>query len=154
MTEASQSFKLKNDPSELNALFQKLENFCIQLGLSKRCQCEVDLVLEELFTNIISHGYTDDDDHWIEITISHESGLLVMRIVDDGIPFNPVEFEAPKLDTPVEERGVGGLGVHLARHFTEDVVYERRGNQNILILKKFLVDNGRTANGNHREKRE
>lgn len=139
MSEGSQSFKLKNDPSELNTLFKKLENFCLQLGLSTRCQCEVDLVLEELFTNIVSHGYTDDDEHWIEITISHENGMLVMRIVDDGIPFNPVEFEATGLDTPLDERGVGGLGVHLARHFTEDVVYERRGNKNILTLKKILA---------------
>jgi serine/threonine-protein kinase RsbW len=139
MSEGSQSFKLKNDPSELNTLVKKLENFCLQLGLSTRCQCEVDLVLEELFTNIVSHGYADDDEHWIEITISHENGMLVMRIVDDGIPFNPVEFEATGLDAPLDERGVGGLGVHLARHFTEDVVYERRGNKNILTLKKFLV---------------
>jgi serine/threonine-protein kinase RsbW len=139
MTEASQSFKLKNDPSELNTLFQKLENLCIQLGLSKRCQCEIDLVLEELFTNIVAHGYPDDDEHWIEISISHKSGVLVIRIVDDGVPFNPAEFEATGLDTPLEERGVGGLGVHLARYFTEDVVYERRGNKNILTLTKFLV---------------
>ncbi len=141
MPEDKISFKLKNDLCELDALVQNLENFCVQLGLSKKCQCEIDLVSEELFTNIISHGYTDDTEHWIKITISYEHGILTMRIEDDGIPFNPLEeVESPDLDSPIEERCVGGLGVHLAKHFTEDVVYERRGDKNILTLTKVISE--------------
>ncbi|MFC1516405.1 ATP-binding protein [Thermodesulfobacteriota bacterium] len=140
MTDSSASFKLKNNLSELKALFKNMEMFCIQLGLSNRCKCEMDLVLEELFTNIISYGYTDENEHWIEITISVKDDMIVMRIEDDGIPFNPVEFEDPDIDSPLEDRGIGGLGVHLTKHFTEDIVYERRGNKNILILKKTVLE--------------
>ena len=140
MTEGTQSFKLKNNLAELNSLFQKLGTFCEQRGLSGRCQCEIDLVLEELFTNIISYGYEDDADHWIEITISHENEMIVVRIEDDGIPFNPVEYKAQDLDSPLEERGIGGLGVHLTKHFTKDIVYERRGNKNVLTLRKPVSD--------------
>jgi len=135
------SFKLKNKLSELDTLLQNLENFCVQLGLPKRCQCEIDLVSEELFTNIISHGYRDDAEHWVKIKISYEHGTLTMRIEDDGIPFNPLEeVESPDLDSPLEERCVGGLGVHLAKHFTKDVVYERRGDKNILTLTKVILE--------------
>ncbi len=135
------SFKLKNDLSELDTLLQNLENFCVQLGLSKRCQCEIDLVSEELFTNIISYGYTDNAEHWIKITISFKHGILIMRIEDDGIPFNPLkEVESPDLDSPLKERCVGGLGVHLAKHFTKDIVYERRGDKNILTLTKVISE--------------
>ena len=135
------SFKLKNNLSELDTLLQNLENFCVQLGLSKRCQCEIAFVSEELFTNIISYGYTDDAEHWIKIAISFKNGTLIMRIEDDGIPFNPLkEAESPDLDSSLEERCVGGLGVHLAKHFTKDVVYERRGDKNILILRKVISE--------------
>jgi anti-sigma regulatory factor (Ser/Thr protein kinase) len=141
MAEGKISFKLKNNLSELDTLLRNLENFCVQLGLSKRCKCEIDLVSEELFTNIISHGYTDDAERWIEITISFEHGTLIMRIEDDGIPFNPLEeVESPDLDSPLEERCIGGLGVHLAKHFTKDVVYERRGDKNILTLRKVISE--------------
>ncbi|MBW1840393.1 MAG: ATP-binding protein [Deltaproteobacteria bacterium] len=140
MTDSSVSFKLKNNLSELKALFKNMEMFCIQLGLSNRCKCEMDLVLEELFTNITSYGYTDEDEHWIEITISLKDNRIIMRIEDDGIPFNPLEFEAPDIDGPLDERGIGGLGVHLTKHFTEDIVYERRGNKNILTLRKIVPE--------------
>ena len=140
MTDSSASFKLKSNLSELNALFKNMEIFCVRLGLSNRCKCEMDLVLEELFTNIISYGYTDEDEHWIEITISIKDNMITLRIEDDGIPFNPVELEDPDLDSPMEERGIGGLGVHLTKHFTEDIVYERRGNKNILTLRKTVPE--------------
>ena len=140
MTEGKISFKLKNNLSELDTLLQNLENFCVQLGLSKRCKCEIDLVSEELFTNIISYGYSDDAEHWVKITISYEHGTLIMRIEDDGIPFNPLETKSPDLDSPLEERCVGGLGVHLTKHFTKDIVYERRGDKNILTLRKVISE--------------
>jgi serine/threonine-protein kinase RsbW len=140
MPEHKISFKLKNNLSELDTLLQNLENFCVQFGLSKKCQCEIDLVSEELFTNIISYGYRDDAEHWIKIKISYDHGTLTMRIEDDGIPFNPLEAKSPDLDSPLEERCIGSLGVHLAKHFTKDVVYERRGDKNILILTKVILE--------------
>jgi anti-sigma regulatory factor (Ser/Thr protein kinase) len=109
------------------------------MRLSKRCKCEIDLVSEELFTNIISYGYTDDAEHWIETTLSLEHGTLIMRIEDDGIPFNPLEAESPDLDSSLEERCIGGLGVHFAKHFAKDVFYERCGNKNILTLKQVIL---------------
>jgi len=140
MAEDKISFKLKNNLSELDTLLRNLENFCVQLGLSAKCHCEIDLVSEELFTNIISYGYRDDAEHWIKMTISYAHGILTMRIEDDGIPFNPLEAKSPDLDSSLEERSIGGLGVHLAKHFTKDVVYERRGDKNILTLTKVISE--------------
>jgi len=98
MTKGKISFELKNSLSELDTLEQKLRQFANQLGLTEKCYHEINLVLEELFTNIISYGYTDSAEHLITIAISHENGTLVMMIEDDGVPFNPIDAEEVNLE--------------------------------------------------------
>ncbi len=85
------SFKLKSNLSELDALCQNLEKFGQSIGLSKKCIFEANLALDELFTNIISYGFADDDNHVIEVTITPQNETLCLCIEDDGVPFNPVE---------------------------------------------------------------
>jgi anti-sigma regulatory factor (Ser/Thr protein kinase) len=139
MTQKKISFELKNDFCELDSLCRSLEEFGKCHGLSKRYKLDLNLILEEILTNIISHGYADKGEHFIQITISQENGVLVVCVKDDGIPFNPVTAEAPDIKRPLEEREIGGLGVHLIKQLVDDIVYERVGNQNILILKKIIA---------------
>jgi anti-sigma regulatory factor (Ser/Thr protein kinase) len=138
MTQKKISIALKNDFCELDSLCRSLEKFGKSHGLSKKCKLDLNLVLEELLTNIISHGYADEGEHFIHITISQENGVLVVCIKDDGIPFNPVTAEEPDVKRPLEEREIGGLGIHLIKQLTDDIAYERVGNQNIIILKKNI----------------
>ncbi|UCE84144.1 MAG: ATP-binding protein, partial [Deltaproteobacteria bacterium] len=79
-----------------------------------------------------------DGVHWIKISISHENGTLTIRIEDDGMPFNPLKAEEPDCECPLEERRVGNLGIHLTKKYVDDMIYERRGDNNILILRKRL----------------
>ena len=139
MIQAKISFELKNDFCELDLLCRNLEQFGKSHGLSKKCMLDLNLALEELLVNIISHGYTDEDEHFIQITISCENGVLVLCVKDDGIPFNPVTAAAPDIKSPLEEREIGGLGIHLIKQFMDDIVYERVGNRNILTLKKRIA---------------
>jgi serine/threonine-protein kinase RsbW len=132
------SFELKNDFCELDLLCRNLEQFGKSLGLSKKCKLDLNLVLEELLTNIISHAYADEGAHFIQITISCENGVLVVCVKDDGIPFNPVTAEEPDIKSALEEREIGGLGIHLIKQFMDDIVYERVENRNILTLKKKI----------------
>ena len=81
------TFELKNCFSELDTLGEKLDQFCCQLGLTNRCLCEINLALEELFTNIISYGYDDEAEHWVKFTLSYQNGTIRMEVEDDGIPF-------------------------------------------------------------------
>ena len=132
------SFKLSNRLSELETLNQKIDKFGVQLGVSNKCLFEIHLVLEELFTNITCHGYRDDKRHWVHVSISCENNIMTIQIEDDGVPFNPLEFKEPDLKSALEDRDIGGLGIHLVKHFIKDCVYERRGNKNILILTKAV----------------
>jgi anti-sigma regulatory factor (Ser/Thr protein kinase) len=140
MTKGNILFELKNSLSELDTLDQKLRQFVKRLGLTEKCYHEINLVLEELFTNIISYGYTDTAEHLIKIAISHESGTLVILIEDDGVPFNPLDAKDLDLECPLEKRRTGGLGIHLTKTLVDDMVHRRCGNRNILTLKKRLAE--------------
>ena len=136
MTQSKISFELKNSLSELDTLRSNLESFGKTLGLSQGTIFKINLALEELVNNTISYGYPDDDDHWIRVTITLKDGVLVISLEDDGVPFNPVEAKEPDCGCPVEKRKIGNLGIHLCKQFMDDLVYERRGNKNIVTLTK------------------
>jgi serine/threonine-protein kinase RsbW len=136
MSEGTLSLHLRNDLSELATLSRNLEEFATSLGLSTRTLFQLNLVIDELVTNIINYAYRDDAEHWITVIVRFEEGSLVIRVEDDGIPFNPILSEVPDCSCPVERRVVGKLGIHLARQFADGLVYERCGNRNILTLTK------------------
>ncbi|MGD2187878.1 MAG: ATP-binding protein [Desulfobacterales bacterium] len=135
------SFKLKSKLSELDALCQNLEEFGQSCGLSKKCIFEANLALDELFTNIISYGFNDKNEHTIQITISVQNDELVVHIEDDGIPFNPTKVESPDLECTIDECRIGGLGIHLAKNLMDDVCYQRCKDRNILTLRKNIKEN-------------
>ena len=138
MIEDRVSLELKNSLSELSTLGSSIEQFGEALGLSSKMLFEISLSIEELFSNIVSYGYTDDAVHWIKLIISHEDEMLVIRLEDDGIPFDPLKAEEPDCECPIEERKIGSLGIHLTKKFMDDMVYERKGNKNILTVKKKI----------------
>jgi serine/threonine-protein kinase RsbW len=133
------SLELRNSLSELDTLGQSLQQFGEELGLSNKVLFQICLAMEEIVSNIISYGYTDDAVHWIKIAILHEQGILIIRLEDDGIPFNPLWAQEPDCECPVEERKVGNLGIHLCKKVMDDMIYERCGNKNILTLKKDIT---------------
>jgi anti-sigma regulatory factor (Ser/Thr protein kinase) len=139
MVADSVSLELKNSLSELSTLGSSIEQFGEALGLSGKILFEISLSIEELFSNIVSYGYTDDAVHWIKLAISHEDEMLIIRLEDDGIPFDPLKAEEPDCECPVEERKIGNLGIHLTKKFMDDMVYERLGNRNILTVKKKIT---------------
>jgi anti-sigma regulatory factor (Ser/Thr protein kinase) len=134
------SFKLKSNLSELDALCQNLEKFGQSMGLSKKCIFEANLALDELFTNIISYGFDDKNEHTIRITIALQNDDLVVNIEDDGIPFNPTNAETPDLECTIEECRIGGLGIHLAKNLMDEVCYQRCKDKNLLTLKKNIKE--------------
>ena len=132
------SFELKSSLTELDILCEKLEEIGQTIGLSKKLIFEVNLALDELFTNIISYGFGDDQEHIIKVTITPQNDTLCMCIEDDGIPFNPIEFEAPDVACSVENCKIGGLGIHIIRKLMDEICYQRCDDKNILTLKKTL----------------
>ncbi len=132
------SLKLKNSLSETNRLFERIQAFGESQGLDRRQIFHLNLVVEELFTNIVMYAFGDDKTHWIHISVSHDRGRLTILLEDDGKPFNPVALKSPDLKGPVENREIGGLGVHICKELMQGMQYRRVGNRNILTLTKTL----------------
>ena len=99
---------------------------------------EMNLALDELFTNIISYGFQDHQEHIIKVSISVEGDQLQMRIEDDGVPFNPLESEMPDIQCGIEECKIGGWGIHLIKKLMDDIQYQRVADNNILVLRRKI----------------
>ena len=140
MADTRISFELKNDLSELDTLEEKVDQFCDRLGLTNKRICEINLALEELFTNIVSYGYSDTEEHRIRFTLSYHNSTITMKIEDDGMPFNPIEAIEPDIQCPLEDRKIGGLGIHLTKKIMDEMTHRRSGDKNVLILKKTLTN--------------
>jgi len=132
------SFTLKNDIAELKILCQQLESIGGALGLPQRFVFEINLALDELFTNIISYGFDDRSEHAIQVCIAADDGMLTITVEDDGIPFNPIARAEPRMPATIEDCTIGGLGIYLIKNLMDDVCYRRNQDKNVLTLKKRI----------------
>jgi len=134
---------LRNDLAELDRLHTAVEGFGSQHGLPRRVVFELNLALDEWVTNIVEYGYEDADAHTIAVSLqldSRDSGRVVhIEVEDDARAFNPLEVAPPRLDVPIEDRSIGGLGIHFVRRCMDAVAYERVGGRNRLLLQKLVV---------------
>jgi serine/threonine-protein kinase RsbW len=130
---------LTNQITQLDVLTGALESIAEKWDISPALTLNLNLVLEELVTNIIFYGFTDTNEHTITIRLSLENTNLTVIITDDAIAFNPLQAAEPDINQALEERAIGGLGIHLVRKIMDDVHYERLDEKNILTLKKSIA---------------
>lgn len=129
---------LSNSIDELQSLSAKLEQFGEKQHLAPEMMFNLNLVLEEILTNIIFYAYDDSNAHAIELNIALENENIEIEIIDDGKPFNPLERPEPDVNQSLEARQIGGLGIFLVKKIMDKADYLRRANKNILTLKKNL----------------
>ena len=97
-----------------------------------------NLVIEELVTNCIKYGYEDAGEHVVEVRLQLSAAELAVTVTDDGQPFNPLELSAPDLQVPVEDRPLGGLGIHLLRQMSDRMEYVRADGKNRVTVRKSI----------------
>ena len=133
-------FELTNRLADLDVLCTHLASFCESCGIAKKQKFEINLALDELFTNIINHGFDDDAEHQIHVTCARNDDIVKITIRDDGIPFNPLEAPQPDLNCTFIDREIGGLGIHLIKAYIDEIDYQRDAEANVLTLTKILKD--------------
>ncbi|MEW6545122.1 MAG: ATP-binding protein [Nitrospirota bacterium] len=131
---------LHNRLSELERLSEAVTSFGEGHRLPEKTLYALNLALDEIVTNIISYGYDDQADHQINLRLSIGDGEVTAEVEDDGKPFNPLEAPEPDVTKPIEERQVGGLGIHLTRKLMDRLAYERRQGKNRLLLWKRVTE--------------
>ncbi len=132
-------FQIKNRCSELLALHTTLTCLQKKWSLSSKTVVELNLILDELVSNIIEHGDSLKESE-IDIKLSKKNMVITLVVTDDGPPFDPTITPSVDIALPLEERKCGGLGIHLIRRFSDNCRYKRVKNQNVLTLIKILPE--------------
>lgn len=132
------SVTLTNRLTELERLSRIVERFVEDHRLPRGLVYPINLALDEILTNIITYAYADQDEHRITLRLSLDGDVLTAELEDDGRPFNPLDAPEPIMEGTVEERPVGGLGIHLVRTMMDHLEYRRERDRNRLVLKKTV----------------
>lgn len=129
----------KNNIPEISRLGDVLEEFGGNNNLPPSLTNSVNLALDELITNTISYGYADKAEHEIKLYLKVDDNMFIASLEDDGKPFNPLE--RPEVDTSLslEEKSIGGLGIHLVKKLMDEVDYKYINNKNVLTIKKKIA---------------
>lgn len=104
-----------------------VETACRDAGFSSRDVLRLRLIVEELFTNTVSHGHGGDSDQPVDIALEITAGRIGLTYEDTAPPFDP--REPPSRDS-VQERPVGQLGLVLVRSMARELAYERVEGRN------------------------
>lgn len=123
------------EPSEFAGVRTRVTEFSTSVGLSHDTGHRITLILEELFSNLVSHGGGRERAVDADIMLRRDGGTVHIRFGDNGAPFNPLDAPPPELEGGVENRAVGGLGVHLVLQLTAAVAYRRDEGRNILDME-------------------
>ena len=124
--------EIPNDISSIAVVHKRLTEFCGSLGIPEDVQFQTNLCVEEYVVNLIQYGYADDDPHTIFVYATHTDDNLEIVIVDDSDePFDPLSAPLADLSTDLENRPVGGLGIHIIRTYMDHLSYSvtERGNR-------------------------
>jgi serine/threonine-protein kinase RsbW len=109
--------------ADLPALLAFVDAACDALDADGDARFAVRLAVEEVFTNILEHGYRGNGR--VEIVVDGGAGdgsgrrCVRVRLRDHAPPFDPADAPPPDLDSPLEERDPGGLGWHLVRQLVD-----------------------------------
>lgn len=122
-----------NDLAEISRLNNWVEGFAQTYELGKDNGYRLMLVMEELVSNVIKYAFTDAGPHEFEVTLDRAQELVRFSIHDHGRLFDPTAFYAQHVvSAKIEDRPVGGLGVHLVKQYCQDLVYQRDADGNHL----------------------
>lgn len=138
------SAEIDNDIAEIASVTALIERFGKLHRLPEAAIFHMVLAFDELLTNIISHGFLDGARHKISASLELNGDLFEGEIVDDGVAFDPLAGPVPDTSLPIEQREVGGLGIHFVRSVMDHLDYHRaEGRNHVKMIKRVPADPAR-----------
>jgi serine/threonine-protein kinase RsbW len=131
-------------PGGLEGLVAALHRLGAEWRMSEDVTETLCLVLEELVGNVFDHGFEQPGGE-VTVHLTRRAGAFEAELIDAGPPFDPLQALPPDLEAGIEERAIGGLGVHLARSLMDEISYRREHDTNRLVLTKHLDDGDAAA---------
>ena len=132
--------RIKNQISELEKVAQFVEEIGEELGLSMELQMNLNLVMEEMVTNVIFYAYPEGDVEDIELLAKSDGKELTFVLSDQGKEFDPTAKEDTDLDVNPADRDLGGMGIFIVKNIMNKVTYQRLEGKNLLTMTKGIED--------------
>lgn len=124
-----------NDSADLERVLDEVDTRLAPLAVSPKRSYAVRLALDELLSNVIRYGYDDQAVHRIGLKLETGNPFF-LTIEDDGKPFDPLaDAPPPVLAGPVEDRPIGGLGLHILKQMGLRLAYRRDAGHNVLRVE-------------------
>jgi anti-anti-sigma factor len=132
------------DPGEVARVNAAFAEFADAHALPAAVRRSLHVVLDELLKNVIAHGFAGREGGEVTVEAALLADRVCVTLTDDGRPFDPFGLAAPDTSLSLEQRRIGGLGIHLVRRMMDEVSYHRRADRNVVVLGKRLAG-GMTA---------
>src|SRR3954469_18228958 len=136
MHEGSITIKISANVHEIERLNRLIRQFGELHDLPGRALYAVNLALDEVVSNIVLYGCDGSNDAPIVINMEVRGTELMATVEDSGREFDPLSLPPPDLNAPLDQRQVGGLGIHLMRSLMDAVEYRRHDSKNLLTMRK------------------
>jgi len=122
---------------EVNAAFAE---FAETHAMPTKVRRSFNVAIDDLLANVLSYGSAGRDPCSVTVEVQLDLERVTVTLTDDGPPFDPFGRDAPDTTLSVEDRPIGGLGIHLVDRLMDKVNYQRRDDRNVVILVKELAN--------------
>lgn len=125
---------------DLNDIREFLESAVLTLGGDSDAAGDLVLAVNEAVTNTLLHGYNENPGV-VVVSVEADDGDLLVRLIDDAPHFDPTAVPPPDINLPLEDRPLGGLGVHMMRQLTDELTYSvtTEGKNELLFVKRGIL---------------
>ncbi len=130
--------KLKNQVGELERVNTFVAEICEELHLDAELQMNLNLVMEEMVSNVIFYAYPLGATADIELLAESDGKELTFVLSDQGVAFDPTQKEDADVDVNPADRELGGMGIYIVKNIMNQVTYQRLKGKNLLTMKKSI----------------
>ncbi|MBO7092956.1 MAG: ATP-binding protein [Victivallales bacterium] len=135
MKEMTVDAAIENIPAVTAFVEEQLE----QYDCPMKAQMQIDIAIDELFSNIAQYAYTPKTGKaTVRVEVTEDPMAVVITFIDNGVPYDPLAKEDPNVSLPADERQIGGLGIFMVKKSMDEITYEYKNGQNILTIKKHI----------------
>lgn len=133
--------EVDSNKTNLEKVLSFIEDCVSSLDVSIKAKFQLELAIEEIFVNIVSYAYGDKEGKIKIYCDVRENPLkIIIKFIDEGEPFNPLDVANPDVSADIESRNIGGLGLFLVKKNVDDIKYEYLNEKNNLAIEKFLSE--------------
>lgn len=129
---------IKNHVGELERVNKFIEEIGEELGLDMELQMNLNLVMEEMVSNVIFYAYPEGKTADIELVAKSNGKELTFMLSDQGKEFDPTAKEDADPDVNPMDREIGGMGIFIVKNIMNQVTYQRLEGKNLLTMKKEI----------------